>query len=73
MPPHLEMSRWPWHYRLRSHLGIWLLRAGLWTLPPCKYRAELSEALWVLSLRVQMHVAVIRHRPLEDESEVSEQ
>ena len=51
---------WTWGHRVRSHVGLRLLRLALWALPPCRYRSELSAALWTLNFRVQAHVAVLR-------------
>ncbi len=66
---HLPIShrRWPWHFRARARLGINALRLGLWLLPPCRYRVELSQSLWILSLRVQTHVAVVQHQAIDED------
>lgn len=63
----LTQRSWPWRRRFRASLGIGLLRLGLWVLPPCRYRTELSQSLWILSLRVQMHVAIVQHHPIEED------
>jgi hypothetical protein len=45
---------------VRSRAGLGLLRLGLWLLPACRYKTELSGLLWVLNLRVQSSVAANR-------------
>ncbi len=47
-------------WRPRYFLASMLISTGMRIMPRCRYRRELSEALWGLSFRVQAHSAALR-------------